>query len=129
MIWIPEGKFIYGNEKRTAHVAGFSLGRFPITNEQFAAFLAETKYTPPADHPDNDWFLAHWKNGKPARGFEQHPVIWVSLIDALAYARWSGGTLPTEWLWEKAELIRGVIPRCGPTAKARKHAKSASSRT
>ncbi len=112
MIWIPGGKFIYGTKKQTAEVAGFSLGRFPVTNEQFAKFLSETNYAPPDNHPDNDLFLGHWNKGKPTRGYERHPVTWVSCFDALAYAKWAGGTLPTEWLWEKA--ARGTDGRVYP---------------
>jgi len=112
MVWIPPGKFIYGATKKTAEAAGFSLGRFPVTNEQFAKFCEETGYEPSAQHPDNENFLSNWRNGGPPKGKERHPVTQVSLFDALAYAKWAGGTLPTEWLWEKA--ARGTDGRTYP---------------
>lgn len=101
MVWIPPGKFKYGSDKE-AECAGFSLARYPVTNEQFAQFLSETGYAPPKEHSDNGAFLSHWSGGKPPRGKEQHPVTWVSLFDALAYCKWAGLWLPSEWLWEKA---------------------------
>ena len=73
-----------------------------ITNAQFANFLAATGYTPHQEHPDNELFLQHWGEEGPPRGLEQHPVVWVSYLDAVAYCQWAGLTLPTEWLWEKA---------------------------
>jgi serine/threonine-protein kinase len=112
MVWIPAGKFIYGRDTKTAECAGFSLARFPITNTQFAKFLTETKYTPDVDHPDNDTFLLHWTKGQPPKGQENHPVVFVSLFDALAYCAWASLSLPTEWLWEKA--ARGTDGRAYP---------------
>jgi len=50
----------------------------------------------------------HWKNWRIPQGKENHPVVWVSLHDALAYCAWLSGitgeaiTLPSEAEWEKA---------------------------
>ena len=116
MVWVSPGRFVFGTEGKTAEAAGFSLGRWPVTNEQFARFLAATKYAPSPTHPDNQFFLSHWSHGKPPRGQEKHPVTRVSLLDALAYCRWAGATLPTEWLWEKA--ARGTDGRTYPWGDA-----------
>jgi serine/threonine-protein kinase len=112
MVWIPPGNFTYGTKSETADAAGFSLGRFPVTNEQFEQFLSQTKYKPDVDHPDNHLFMSHWQNGHLPKAVAKHPVTWVSIFDALAYCRWAGGTLPTEWLWEKA--ARGADGRTYP---------------
>ena len=104
MVWIPAGRFFVGpkQDKRLAESAGFSLSRHPVTNGQFARFLAESDYTPPPEHPDPVLFLSHWEDGRVPKGLEMHPVVWVSYLDALAYCDWAGVTLPTERLWEKA---------------------------
>jgi serine/threonine-protein kinase len=102
MVWIPAGPFYVGPDNQRAQSRGFSLARYPVTNAQFETFLAESRYTPPADHPEPNLFLSHWRNGTIPKGKENHPVVWVSFLDALAYCRWAGLTLPTEWLWEKA---------------------------
>jgi len=112
MVWVPGGKFLYGKDNTEAECAGFSLGRWPVTNEQFRRFLDETGYEPPENHPDADQFLRHWRQGKIPKGLERHPVVYVSLFDALAYCKWAGLTLPTEWLWEKA--ARGTDGRTYP---------------
>jgi serine/threonine-protein kinase len=112
MVWIPPGAFYVGNEKKRATSKGFSLGRHPVTNAQFQRFLEETGYEPPAEHPDPETFLSHWSNGKVPRGRDKHPVVWVSSVDALAYCKWAGMMLPTEWLWEKA--ARGADGRAYP---------------
>ncbi len=111
MVWIPAGKFVYGAKGKSAECAGFSLGRFPVTNAQFQQFLKETKYQPPKAHPENNLFVSHWPNKEP-KGIEKHPVTWVSLFDALAYCQWAGLTIPSEWLWEKA--ARGTDGRKYP---------------
>jgi serine/threonine-protein kinase len=105
MIWIPPGPFYIGlKQRKNRHQCnkGFSLARHPVTNSQFARFLEETGYTPPPEHPDPERFLSHWEDGKVPKQLENHPVVWVSYIDALTYCDWAGLTLPTEWLWEKA---------------------------
>ncbi|MDR5761029.1 formylglycine-generating enzyme family protein [Caballeronia sp. LZ035] len=59
-------------------------------------------------------------------GKEQHPVVQVSHRDAVAYAAWAGGRLPTESQWEyaarggieQADFVWGddAPPRNGPRA-------------
>src|SRR5262249_28553856 len=87
--------------KQKGESKGFSLARHPVTNSQFAKFLKETGYTPPSDHLDPETFLSHW-NGTLPKKLEDHPAVWVSYLDALAYCDWAGLTLPTEGLGEKA---------------------------
>jgi formylglycine-generating enzyme required for sulfatase activity len=47
-------------------------------------------------------FLAHWGAGRPPAGLEDHPVVYVDLDDARAYARWAGKRLPAEAEWQYA---------------------------
>jgi len=106
MGWIPPGPFYVGKEKEhRAECRGFSLARHPVTNAQFKRFLDVTGYTPPENHPNPALFLSHSTSpllALRAQEVAQHPVVWVSYVDALHYCRWAGLTLPTEWMWEKA---------------------------
>jgi serine/threonine-protein kinase len=103
MVWIPPGPFVVGAKQLPAESQGFSLARHPVTNQQFKQFLSETDYQPPEEHPLPETFLSHWSGGrKVPAGKQHHPVVWVSYLDALAYCKWAGLTLPTEYLWEKA---------------------------
>lgn len=112
MVWIPPGPFVYGKLGNTAECAGFSLGRHPVTNKQFSRFMGETFYGPDPDHPDSEQFVAHWAGGEIPKGKADHPVVNVSMFDAMAYCRWAGGSLPGEWQWEKA--ARGPDGRTYP---------------
>jgi serine/threonine-protein kinase len=98
MVWIPPGPFVVGPQNVPAECAGFSLARHPVTNAQFAHFLEENNYRDVDARP----FLAHWGGPQPPDERARHPVVFVSLIDALHYCRWACLALPTEWLWEKA---------------------------
>ena len=113
MIWIPPGPFVYGTDDKRATSGGYFLARYPITNQQFQQFLAATDYRPAAGDAERAKFLQSWPSStSPPKGYERHPVVFVSLIDALHYCRWAGLTLPSEWLWEKA--ARGAEGRVYP---------------
>jgi formylglycine-generating enzyme required for sulfatase activity len=107
MAWVPPGPFIMGGEYGfTVQVArieqGFFIARTPATNGQYARFVAATRHTPPK----------HWSGGPTPEALRGHPVVYVSWDDAVAYAEWAGGRLPTEQEWEKA--ARGIDGRIYP---------------
>jgi serine/threonine-protein kinase len=113
MIWIAPGPFYVGEGRRRAESPGFFLARHPVTNAQYRRFLDETGYTPPDDDrvvPDG--LPMQWGLRRNPAGKADHPVTWVSFLDALHYCRWAGLALPTEWLWEKA--ARGPDGRTFP---------------
>ena len=76
-----------------------SIAYTPVTNEEYARFVKDTKYKAPL----------HWQGGKIPAGKEKHPVVNVALADALAYCKYltekSGKALyrlPAEEEWEFA---------------------------
>ena len=80
------------------YVSAFFIDRTEVTNEQFKTFLEASGYKP--ERPEN--FLRHWQGGTYPKGKGRHPVVWVSLEDAKAYAEWAGKRLPEEIEWQKA---------------------------
>ncbi len=122
MVWIPPGRFIHGNNQRAprhGRLAGYSLAKHPVTNQQWLNFTQATGYTPAAQHSDNDLYMWHLRQATPQAMPEQaqHPMIYISYIDALHYCQWAGLTLPTEWMWEKA--ARGTDGRIYPWGNRR----------
>ena len=81
---------------RSVSVIKFYMDQYPVTNEQFKAFLVDTRFKP----KDTTNFLKHWSKGNPPKGMEKHPVVYVGLEDAKAYARCAGKRLPTEIEWQ-----------------------------
>jgi formylglycine-generating enzyme required for sulfatase activity len=83
---------------RNVELQGYAIDLTPVTNAQYAGFLRQSGYKP--RHPEN--FLKHWVNGAPPAGKEDHPVVYVDLTDARAYAAWAGKRLPLEEEWQYA---------------------------
>ena len=112
LVLIPEGKFFMGTNARNAdphdqpkhqsYLKAFYIDKYPVTNVQFAKFLADTNHRPPLD----------WKNGKIPDKKLLHPVTMVTWFDAKDYCGWRGKRLPTEAEWEKA--ARGYDDRRWP---------------
>jgi formylglycine-generating enzyme required for sulfatase activity len=107
----------------------FRITVTPITNLQYAAFVAATDHRVPNVDPTtwSSYGLSHpysrtrrhaWTGGGMPAGRDRHPVVLVSHDDALAYARWLSGVtgavwrLPIEAEWEKA--ARGADGRRFP---------------
>ncbi|MFV2057126.1 MAG: formylglycine-generating enzyme family protein, partial [Thiohalomonadales bacterium] len=102
MIEIPAGEFIQGSDNKktddhnkpahTVQLRAYRIDKYPVTNAEYARFVAATEYIPPLD----------WKGGHIPPGKELHPVTMVSYFNAQKYAEWAGKRLPTEQEWEKA---------------------------
>jgi len=69
-----------------------------VTNGQYEEFINASGYKP--DVIQN--YLIHWKGQACPDSLKNKPVVYVSLKDARAFAKWSGGRLPTEWEWQQA---------------------------
>jgi len=115
---VPAGEFIMGSPKGEGYadehprhkvrLDEYWMGKTPVTNLQYQAFVKATGFTPPA----------HWKRTIIPLGKEQHPVTYVSWQEVQAFCDWisqvSGKRirLPTEAEWEKA--ARGTDGRTYP---------------
>ena len=92
MVRIPAGEFQYGDEKKKRELPEFWMDKAPVTNSEYALFVADTDQKP----------LDHWKGKEPPEKIVDEPVTSVSWDDAVAYAEWAGKRLPTEEEWERA---------------------------
>jgi formylglycine-generating enzyme required for sulfatase activity len=129
-VWVPGGSFLMGSsntrgepgydseaygDEVPAHpvqLTGFWMGVYPVTNEQYARFLAETGQPAPPSFSDRRF-------NDPVQ-----PVVTVPWEDAAAFTRWLTGKLagiearmPTEAEWEYA--ARGTDGRRYPWGNER----------
>jgi formylglycine-generating enzyme required for sulfatase activity len=110
MVLIPAGEFTLGSDpsldqeavdeeqlQHTLYLPDYYLAKMPVTNTQYAAFVQATGHHPPK----------RWIGGQPPTGKEDHPVVYVSWHDAVAYCHWLAEEigkpyrLPSEAEWEK----------------------------
>jgi gamma-glutamyl hercynylcysteine S-oxide synthase len=119
------------DNERSAHivdVADFRIGRVPVTNAEWRAFVDDGGYREPRWWSERGWshrcdaqLVAplHWNvgaSGATGEGSDgsrircghveqvpdDEPVQHVTYFEAEAYAAWVGARLPTEVEWEKA---------------------------
>lgn len=118
-VQVPGGTFAMGSlldrpderPVRLVTVGAFRLGRTPVTNAQYAGFLAESDA---AEEPP--W----WRD--PAFAAPEKPVVGITWFEAGAFAEWLshrlGGhwRLPTEAEWERAMRggLEGASTSWGP---------------
>jgi iron(II)-dependent oxidoreductase len=132
-VLVPAGEFTLGvdpadepfsldNERpaHRVHVPAFRIGRVPVTNAEYAVFVADGGYANPQWWSDRGWAHRagerlerplHWTGEGTRTRFgvveeipPDEPVQHVTFFEAEAYARWAGARLPTEIEWEKAAV-------------------------
>jgi ergothioneine biosynthesis protein EgtB len=115
--------FYFDNEtpKHRQFTEAYSLASRPVTNAEFAAFIADGGYGRPEFWLSEGWDWVqsngiteplYWRReGDPWSEFTLHglaplqplqPVAHISYFEAAAYAFWAGARLPTEAEWEAA---------------------------
>ncbi len=107
LVWVPVGEYPMGSDdgeenERPSHrvsLSGYWIGKYPVTNAQFLAFLKVAGRADPA-------------SAKHLGSLPTLPVVGVSWHDANQYCTWAGLALPTEAQWEAA--ARGVTGRTYP---------------
>jgi formylglycine-generating enzyme required for sulfatase activity len=149
LVRVPAGEFLMGSDsaqdrharpdeqpQHRVYVSEFYIGRYPVTNAQFATFAQASGHVTSAEKTGTGytWTGGDWKHvrgadwrhprgpGSTSDGRQNHPVVLVSWEDANAFCVWLGVTsrrlvgLPGEAEWEKA--ARGTADRIYPWGDA-----------
>ncbi len=104
-IGAPGSGFAYDNERprHEVEVAPFRIDRRPVTNADFALFIAETGSEPPLYwERDGEGGWVNTTFGRPRELDPLAPVVHIDQRQAIAFATWAGKRLPTELEWEVA---------------------------
>ncbi|MGW1374548.1 SUMF1/EgtB/PvdO family nonheme iron enzyme [Streptomyces sp. NPDC002446] len=96
MALVDAGVYLSGEANKPVWLPAFYIDVFPVTNADYARFVAATGHQPPE----------HWRKGKCPDSLFDHPVTFVTWHDAASYASWAGKEIPSAQRWEKA--ARGV---------------------
>ncbi len=92
MVKVEGSVFLSGPSNEPVWLPSFYIDVHPVSNADYARFVAATDHTPPQ----------RWNDGQHPEGLADHPVVFVTWKDASAYAEWTGKALPTSQQWEKA---------------------------
>ena len=98
MVYVPAGKFTFG-EHEARELPAYGIAKFEVTNAEYKAFLEATHHR---------GVPRYWKNGEYPKDKANHPVLFVSLVDAEAYCAWVSEktgwkiVVPSAEQWEKA---------------------------
>ncbi|MDE0041760.1 MAG: formylglycine-generating enzyme family protein [Candidatus Poribacteria bacterium] len=125
MVRVPAGEFTMGSDdgaqhekpKHTVFLGSYYIGIHEVTNAEYHAFWiadgGENSAHTPVSYGER-LGVENWP--KIAHTKPNHPVMGVSWLDAVAYAKWVDKRLPTEAEWEKA--ARGTDSRLWPWGDA-----------
>ncbi len=107
LVWVEPGSFSMGandgsaDERpvRTVSITrGYWMGKTEVTNWQYLLFVKETGYNGLYDADKR--YLKHISGGCNMPATDEHPVVWVSWNNAVAFC---------SWLTE-SELVAGRLP-------------------
>jgi formylglycine-generating enzyme required for sulfatase activity len=122
MVSVEAGEFTMGADKweeeqpiHRVYLDAFKIGKYPVTNEEYKAFIADNGYKNEVFWTSEGWqwseeesiFAPLYWHERKWNG-PNFPVVGVSWYEASAYAEWLSQTtgvkyaLPTEAQWEKA---------------------------
>ena len=113
MALVPTRDLTAESSEGQAIVESIYIDRFTVTNADFARFLADGGYSQTELWPQQIWpnvlqFVdltgnvgpRFWRDGKPPRKQDNHPVVGVCWYEANAYALWVGKRLPKSAEWQ-----------------------------
>jgi formylglycine-generating enzyme required for sulfatase activity len=116
LVLIPSGTFLMGDgaEQHPVMLPAYRIGRYPVTNSEYARFVEADGYRHRAYWTEAGWREVaqerreprFWEN--PRFNKANQPVIGLSWYECVAYCRWLSAhtgrshRLPTEAEWERA---------------------------